>query len=580
MSYRYLALVDINRRWDVVNRPEIEAALQIDGMREPLTSGSIRLFLSKETPCLSLPEGGLAIGHLFSRKPSPLDATAQFPAFSSHKRLRKHIMENFWGEYVLVQPCDEGDAGAVITRDPSGGVPCVYSLRNGAGFVTSGISMATRLDLYRKRIDWDFIAHCLTYPNLKTSRTGLVDIRELLPGSSLVVGRTELTTDLNWSPWSFVAPGHRHTNLADAAADIRTTVASVVRTWADFDESILMELSGGLDSSIVAACLKNTRPRVTCYNLATPVPGADERQYARQMASYLGVELQTEQLDLDIACCDVAPFPDAVSPRMGILQYAVSNAMETAARRYGASSSYMGAGGDTVFGLLTNAVPAADAISERGMVAGISSIRDLSVLHQCTMWKAAKLTARKMMRAPKAACAPDRTFMNPSIAIGPAESHPWFDAPTDVLLGDRERIFDLASNQLFRDIVYRGENCWIRMPLLSQPVVEACLKVPSWMSITGGQNRAVARAAFADVLPQNILNRRSKGSFISYLGAIFKRNKSQIHEILLLGALHDQHLLDSDALTRFFNAELPPRDKSFTRILFLFAVENWLRHQA
>jgi len=580
MSYRYIALVDVNRRWDLANLPEIEAALQMDGMRERFTSGSIRLFLSEETPCLSLPGGGFAIGHLFPRTSSPLDATAQFSAFSSNKRLRKHIVENFWGEYVLVQSGEEGDTDAAITRDPSGGVPCVYSIRNGAGFVTSGISLATRLDLYRKRIDWDFLAHCLTYPNLKTRRTGLVDVRELLPGSSLVVGRTELTTDLNWSPWSFVAPGHRHTNLADAAADIRRTVASVVTTWADIDESILMELSGGLDSSIVAACLKNTRPRVTCYNLTTPVPGADERQYARQMANYLGVELQTEQLDLDITCCDVAPFPDAVSPRMGILQYAVSNAMETAARRHGASSSYMGAGGDTVFGLLTNAVPAADAIRERGIVAGISSIRDLSVLHQCTMWKAAKLTARKMMRAPKAACAPDRTFMNPSNAIGPAEAHPWFDAPTDALLGDRERIFDLASNQLFRDIVYRGENCWIRMPLLSQPVVEACLKVPSWMSIAGGHNRVVARAAFADVLPQNILDRRSKGSFISYLGAIFKRNKSQMHEILLSGALHDHRLLDSDALTRFFNAELPPRDKSFTRILSLFAVENWLRHQS
>src|SRR6185312_240696 len=171
-------------------------------------------------------------------------------------------------------------------------------------------------------------------------------------------------------------------------------------------------------------------------------------------------------------------------------------------------------GGDTVFGLLTNAAPAADAIRERGVVAGLSSIRDLSVLHQCTMWKAAKLTARKMMRAPKSASAPDRTFMNSSLAIGPAEAHPWFDAPKGALLGDWERIIDLASNQLFRDIVYRGKNCWIRMPLLSQPVVEACLRVPSWMSISGGHNRVAARTAFADVLPPDILNRRSKGSFV------------------------------------------------------------------
>ncbi|MEW9625812.1 asparagine synthase-related protein [Rhodanobacter geophilus] len=580
MSYRYIALVDVNRRWNLANLTEIEAALQMDNMRERFTSGSIRLFLAAETPFQPLPGGGFAIGHLFSRTFAPFDAMARLSTFSSNKRLREHVTENCWGEYVLVQPDERDGTGITLTRDPSGGVPCIYSLRNGSGFITSGISLATRLDLYRKRIDWDVLIHCLTYPNLKTRRTAFADICELLPGSSLAIDPRNLTTHPNWSPWKFVARGHRHTNLVDAAADIRASVASVVHAWADVDESILMELSGGIDSSIVAACLKNAGPRVTCYNLATPVPGADERQYARQMAACLGVDLQTEQLDLDIACGDVAPFPDAVSPRMGILQYAVSHAMEAAALRHGASSTYTGSGGDTVFGLLTNAVPAADAIRERGVIAGLSSIRDLSVLHQCTMWKAARLTARKMIRAPKAACVPDCTFMNPSLFIAPAEAHPWFDAPKGMLPGDWERIVDLASNQLFRDIVYRGENCWIRMPLLSQPVVEACLRVPSWMSISGGHNRVAARAAFADVLPPDILNRRSKGSFVGYLGAVFKRNKNQIRETLLSGGLNDQHLLDADALTRFFEAELPPRDKSFTRVLSLFTAENWVRHQA
>lgn len=580
MSYRYIALVDVNRRWDSASLLEIESALRTDGMQEPITLGSIKLFLARGTPHLPLPGGGIAIGHLFSNMSQPLDASTQSSALSHGRHLREHITNSSWGEYVLVQPGDEGGTDTVITRDPSGGVPCIYSLRNGVGFVTSGITLATRVKLYRKRIDWDFVSHCLTYPNLKTRRTAFADVLELLPGSSLTIRPKNLSTDTNWSPWTFVARGNRYTDLAEAAADIRSTVESVVRTWADIDTSILMELSGGLDSSIVAACLKHARTGVTCYNLTTPVPGADERLYARDMATHLGVELQTEQLALDVACSDVAPFPDSVSPRMGILQYTVSSAMENAARRCGASSAYMGSGGDTVFGLLTNAVPAADAISERGMVAGLSSIRDLSILHQCTMWKAAKLTARKLMRPPKAPCEPDRTFLNPRNVIEPAEAHPWFDAPTNALLGDRERIFDLASNQLFRDIVYRGKNCWIRMPLLSQPVMETCLKVPSWMSISAGHNRAAARAAFSDVLPPNILNRRSKGSFVSYLGAIFKRNKTQMQEILLSGALHDRRLLDPDALTHFFDTELPPRDKTFTRVLYLSAVENWLRHQS
>jgi asparagine synthase (glutamine-hydrolysing) len=579
MSYRYLVLIDASRRWDSANLPAIQAALRMVGMRERFTFESIKIFLSEETPCQPLPGRGFAIGHLFSHNCSPLNAIEKLSAFSDSKCLREHIVDDCWGEYLLVQPDEGQGAASTVTRDPSGGVPCVYSIRDGIGFITSNISLATRLGLYRKRIDWDFVAQCLTYPNVKTRRTALSDVCELLPGSSLNIGQENLTTQLNWSPWKFVAQERRHCNLADAASDIRHAVASVIGTWANMDKSILVELSGGLDSSIVACCLKHAPAQVTCYNLSTPVPGADERQYASQVAAYLGVALQTEQLDLDLACSDVRPIPDAASPRMGILQYAVSRAMEAAARRYGASSSYMGAGGDTVFGLLINAAPAADAMMERGLTGGLSAIKDLSQLHQCTMWKAARLTARKMMRGPKAACAPDRSFLNTALGVTPAEAHPWFDAPGDALPGDRERIVDLANNQLFRDIVYRGENRWVRMPLLSQPVVEACLRTPSWMAIAGGRNRSVARSAFADVLPMDVLNRRSKGSFVGYLGSLFRRNKDQIRHALLAGSLHDRGLLDADALNRFLDGELPPRDKSFTRILSLFTVENWLQHQ-
>ena len=580
MSYRYVALVGVDRNRGTGGVPLAKGPTQRDPIRECFTSASIRVFVSDGTPCQPPPGGGFAVGHLFSRADTATGASArQLPEFPSQESLRTHFLKNFWGEYVLIQPADESVDGFTVTRDPSGGVPCLFSVQDGSGFITSSVALATHHGLYRKRVDWDSIALCLAYPNLKTSRTGLADIRELLPGCSLHANETDSRTELAWSPWDFVARERRYDNVADAAGDIRRTVSTVVKTWAGIDDSILMELSGGLDSSIVASCLKNTGSRITCCNVVTPVPGGDERQYAGQMADYLDVQLQTECLDAYIACAGVAPPPASFSPHMGILQHAVSNVMVSAGQRNGTSSFYLGAGGDTVFGLLTNAVPAADAMKERGLLAGISTIRDLSVLHQCTVWKAAQLTLRKMLNPPKSPCVPDRSFINPSMDPGPPGSHPWFIPPADVLPGDRERIFDLASNQLFRDMVFRGENSWVRMPLLSQPVLETSLRVPSWMSISGGRNRSVARSAFADTLPEEVLQRRSKGTFIGYLGALFKHNRNQIRDTLLTGSLQGHRLLDADALTTFFKSELPPRDKSFTRVLGLLMVENWVGHQ-
>ncbi len=549
-------------------------------MRECLSRGPLRVFVSHDTPFVVLPGSGIAIGHVFPRTSSADGPEVdQIRELRSASQLRTQILESMWGEYVLFQPDDAGDSSAAVTRDPSGGVPCIYSLRNGYGFVTSSISLAMRLGLYRKQVDWDVIAHLLTYPNLKTSRTALANICELLPGTSLRVQRTHIVTDQVWSPWTFVAPGQRHTNLSDAAAEIRRTVSKVVRTWGDVDASILMELSGGLDSSIVAGCLQATHSRLVCGNVVTPVPGGDERHYAAQIAHLLGVGLHSWHLDPDIACADIVPHVDATTPRTGILQHAVAEVMQSASRLHGTSSFYLGAGGDTVFGLLTNAVPAADAIRERGLLKGAATIGDLSALHQCTMWKATRLTLRKMVQPPKLPCPPNRIFLNPAMDPVAADDHPWFEVPEGAFLGDRERIFDLASNHLFRDMVFRGDDSWIRMPLLSQPVVEACLRVPTWLSVRGGRNRAVARAAFADMLPPDIIGRRSKGTFIGYLGALFRRNRMQIHDTLLSGALHDQGLIDPKAITRFCMAELPPRDESFLRLLTFVMAENWIRRQ-
>src|SRR5690606_12869242 len=115
--------------------------------------------------------------------------------------VRAFVLEQCWGEYVLMQR--DHDGTEIITRDPSGGMPCIYSTGEGTSFITSDITLATSLGLYTKRIDWDFIAHRLTYPYLKTERTALSCIRELLPGCVLRTRRSDVSVDLAWTPWKF-----------------------------------------------------------------------------------------------------------------------------------------------------------------------------------------------------------------------------------------------------------------------------------------------------------------------------------------------------------------------------------------
>jgi asparagine synthase (glutamine-hydrolysing) len=577
MGYHYIALLAGPSGY-APQLSEMQATLLRDrGLQPRITAGPITLFVAQDTPTLTVP-GGVLIGHLFSRDGTPAKPD-RLPTLPSAEQFAQHLLTHYWGEYLLIQ-FDTGPApGLDILREPSGGVSCLYSIQGSTGFVTSDVSLADELGYRRRQVDWDFIAQVLAYPHIKTARTGLSGVRELLPGCSLVLRNADTTIRQDWSPWAFVAKQHRHSNPEEAATEIRTTVAAVVQAWAQTDKAILMELSGGLDSSIVATCLRGTDTPVTCCTLMTPVPGADERQYAQQVTDALGTVLHAQSLGYEHACFDFMLPACTATPRIGVLQHVSHKVLTTAAQTHGTTSFFSGGGGDTVFCYLGNAVPAADAFREQGLSAGITAIRDMSMLHQCTYWKAGHLALRKLLRGAKAPYKADRSLLDPSIVAFAPDPHPWFIAPTGALPGDQERIADLVGTQMFRDSAPRGSTHWLRLPLLSQPVVEACLKVPSWMWITGGENRTVARSAFAGQLPRSVLERRSKGTFMNYLGAIYQRNKTQMCQYLLTGQLQEHRLLDADTLIQFLEEPPTPRDTSFMRVFDLCMIENWIRHQ-
>ena len=542
--------------------------------------GCLALFAPKETPTFCLPGGGIVLGDLYDKDGRPVKDLPGLRRLPTQSALRQHLLDRYWGEYLLFQPAEEGSENATIMRDPSGGLACAYSLEEGSGFITSDLAIASSLGLHRDQSDWDFLRHCLVYPHMKVSRTGLAGISELLPGCVLALDGQTTCATLAWSPWTFVAPGQRHSDPVAAAATVREATAMVVQAMAVTDQSLLLELSGGLDSSIVGTCLAETQARITCCTAVTPLPGADERRYASQIAEHLGVELLQKPLDFNGADIDI-PLPShSLRPAVWVLGHAVARAMDEEADQQGVRSHFSGSGGDTVFCYLTSAAPAADAFRECGVAAGCQAIINLSRLHGCTVAKGTRLTLRKLCLRPKPACEPDYSLLAQTDVVPPLELHPWFDAPTHALPGDRERIFDLAGNQMFADATLRTAHRRVRMPLLSQPVMEACLRVPSWMWISGGRNRAIARSAFATQLPQDVLERRSKGTFMNYTSGIYSRNKETIRQFLLDGRLQSRGLLDPHQMNALLDNPLPARDRSFIRIFDLCMIENWARNHA
>src|SRR5690606_29821877 len=92
-------------------------------------------------------------------------------------------------------------------------------------------------------------------------------------------------------------------------------------------------------------------------------------------------------------------------------------------------------------------------------------------------------------------------------------------------------------------------------PLLSQPLVEFCLGVPTWVWCAGGINRAPARTAFAADLPRAILERVSKAGPDSFVRSIFDRHRRTYRDLLLEGLLARHGLIEREAVEAAFNVD-------------------------
>ena len=112
-------------------------------------------------------------------------------------------------------------------------------------------------------------------------------------------------------------------------------------------------------------------------------------------------------------------------------------------------------------------------------------------------------------------------------------------------------------------------------PLITQPVIETCIRIPSWWWYERGFNRAVARNAFTEFLPAAITERRSKGGLDSFIAELFQHHRASIAASLLDGVLVERGLLNRAAVAAALSEQGPVQSIDFMRIMRLVDVEVW-----
>lgn len=492
------------------------------------------------------------------------------------------FVQRRWGAYVAVL-VDRGYDRVHVLRDPSGAHPCFLTELGGVHVFFSDardfIALAPDTEP-----DLSFVRAFLTYPKVAARRTGLLGVDEVFPGECVTLSRTSKSNEMIWRPGDVGRVGQIN-HFAEAAGSIRRTADTCVRAWVKKHSRIAHRLSGGFDSAVVLGLLVKAAPAeaIVCVNeYWAEAPEGDERKQAGAVAEANGVELIELAMAPDQVKYELTlDAPLTVKPTLALLSFA-DPAAGAAYADLGCDLLTSGQGGDHVFHRSRTPWIAADAV------------RDALPAQMCLSiaLDTARLTGRSVWAILGAMAAAGVLHGRPPPATRSSVMGVLGEAPPDEALGLHAWLEGIAGSpparalrrwQLldalgYHDLSILNANVLAAPVLLSQPIVEACLRTPPYIMTQGGRERALARAAFTDIVPAPVIARSAKGETTRYFAAILAANRDWIVETLAGGELVRLGVADRGAMGRALCRDWRQDGMAADGLYSLIAAEVWLRN--
>ncbi len=197
-----------------------------------------------------------------------------------------------------------------LARDRLGVRPLFYALLpNGLAFA-SEIKALLLIPGVEARLDPHALAQAFTFWAPLAPRTAFEGIRELPPGHYLRASGDAFAVTRYWSLTFPVAGEEARLSEDEAAEVLRALLADATRLRLRADVPVGSYLSGGLDSTLVAALARQYTPHtLSTFSIAFEERAFDEREYQETAADFLGTDhRRTECANADIA----AVFPQVV----------------------------------------------------------------------------------------------------------------------------------------------------------------------------------------------------------------------------------------------------------------------------
>lgn len=531
-------------------------------------------------PVTPLPAGrGWIVGeHYSTPEGPPLSPGAEV----SGARLANRLSRTHWGRFVAILP---ETSGFSAYREPSGHLAAhAWTLKSGIVLLASD---PTRLppgfSPPRLALDWSRIATFLASQGAATTEQLLSGMVSIGPGELLRAEGGSLRVEPIWRPATFARDAL--VDVQDAKREMVSRVDACVAAMARGRPTLLMELSGGLDSAIVATSLGATgeTDRVACWlNFAGDRIEGDERTYATAVTDRLGVPLTVAKLShAPLEPADFEELGSRLWPAVAGADAGRDRRVLQALAETGATALMSGQGGDAVFFQMPSALVFADAFARDGLRAlGSPLLADVARRTRTSAWTVAFDAYRTTSRAATGQDDAAGLVARDVREAGRGQRHAWAsDAESQGLApGKQLQILAIANCHAYHGESRRGARADLLYPLLAQPVVELALGIGIPELAGGAFDRPFARDAFRERLPEAILRRRAKGRLGAYFAHLVSASADGLRSYLLDGVLAEAGLLDRGAVTRILDPDQLIWAGRPAEVLRVAAAEAWVRH--
>jgi asparagine synthase (glutamine-hydrolysing) len=517
----------------------------------------------------------------------------------AYEEFGTECLERLNGMYAFAL-WDEERQQLLLARDRAGIKPLYWTEHEGTLVFASELKCLMRYPGLRREIDDRALDEYLTFEYVPAPRSIFRGVSKLAPGHALVWQAGRARTFRYWDLHLERSEGPHAVRrpFAESAGELWSVLKETVRRELISDVPVGIFLSGGIDSSSVAAAVRELGAPLRTFSIAFEDGSFDESPYARRVAQHLGADHHEMTLTAAMALellPRLGPFMDEPLADSSF----VPTFLLSKFARERVPVALGGDGGDEVFGgystlqahrlmsLYQNVVPnplrrAAEAVVGR-LPTSFSNLSLDFKLKRFTQGDRLPFEVRHHywlgsfdQEAKRAVV--KRSAREPMDTFEGVTDHLRACAATEQL--NRVLYLDMKM-YLDGDILAKvdrasmAHSLEVRVPFLNRDVLQFAEALPVEYKLRGLTTKAILREAVRSRLPPEIVARGKKGFNMPVARWLTEDLREWAHDLLAYDRIARQGIFDARGVQQLLNDHMSRRRDARKQLWTLLAFQMW-----